>query len=531
MLELHQFGYFFDEEAASDAVRFFPTMLVHVKGEWAGQPLELQDWQADIVSRLFGTKVRCCDQCQGPDCPYEHIRRYKTVYIEIPRKNGKSTTAAGIGLKVSFADGEPGAETYSAAADKFQARIVFDLAKTMRDASNAIRKRTQRYSNSIVGPKGSSYQVISADVKTKHGLNSHGVIIDELHAQPNRDLFDVLISSTGSRRQPIVFLVTTAGWDRTSICWEQHDYAEKVRDGIIKDPTFLPVIYKADDDDDWSSEDTWQKANPNLGISLKREYLVQECLRAQESRSYENTFRRLHLNQWTEQAVRWLKIDKWDRCSGSYLEEELEQRVCYGGLDMSSTTDLTAFSLWFPFDDELDVVKVWYWLPEESLHERVRRDRVPYDAWSKDGHIELTPGNSVDYEWVEQSIADLAKRYRIVDINYDPWNATHIAQNLQRSGLEMVQFVQGIKSFAAPTRELERQVISRLFRHSGNPVLRWNASNVSVTQDARGYIKPDKSSSSGRIDGIVASIMALDRAMRTEGPLSSKYESEGLVIV
>ena len=514
-------GFWFDESAAEMAAEFFSRYLTHVKGEWAGQPLDLSEWQKDrIIHPLFG--------CKRPD----GTRRYRTAYIEIPRKNAKSTMCAGIALLLLFADKEPGAEIYSAAADREQAAIVFDAAKQMVEASPELRKRCEIYRRSIVIPAtGSSYKVLSADAFTKHGLNAHGIIFDELHAQPNRELWDVLKTSTGARRQPLVVAITTAGYDRHSICWEQHDYAEKVRDGVIQDTSFLPVIYAAGPEDDWKNPETWAKANPGLGISIKPEYLAQEAKRAAEVAAYENTFKRLHLNIWTEQSERWLALDKWDACGeGIVNPDELEGRFCYAGLDLASTTDIAAFVMVFPHEDGLSSVLARFWVPEEGIRKRAHRDRVPYDLWAKQGHITPTEGDVIDYDQIRADIAELAKLYNIREIAFDRWGAAQISTQLQGDGLTVVPMGQGFASMSPPTKELEKLILGRQLRHGGNPVLRWMASNVAVKQDPAGNLKPAKDKSAERIDGIVALIMAIDRASRHEAADGeSVYDTRGVL--
>jgi len=315
-------GFWYDEEAAERAVKFFATCLTHTKGEWAGQPLALSDWQAnEIIRPLFGWK-----RADG-------TRKYRTAYIQIPRKAGKSTLSAGIALYMLLADKEPGAEVYSAAADRDQAAIVFEMARGMVDASEPLRKRTQGFKRSLVVPStASSYKVLSADAYTKHGLNAHAIIFDELHAQPDRELWDVLTTSTGARRQPLTIAITTAGYDRHSLCYEVYDYAVKVRDGILDDESFLPVIYEASLEDDWKAPATWRKAHPGLGVSVREEYFEQECAKAAQLPSYENTFKRLLLNVWTEQDTRWLAMDAWDAC-GDELPD-LDGQICFAGLDL-----------------------------------------------------------------------------------------------------------------------------------------------------------------------------------------------------
>lgn len=516
-------GYWFDEVAAQKAVDFFALHCTHVKGPMAGQRFELDEWQAnDIVRPLFGWK-----RADG-------TRKYRRAYIEIPRKSGKSTLVAGLGNYLLTADGERGAEVYSAAADRDQAAIVFDVAKQMVEASPALSKRVQSFRRSMtVAATGSSYKVLSADAPTKHGLNASAILFDELHTQPNRELWDVLTTSTGARTQPLVIAITTAGYDRHSICWEQHDYACKVRDGIIEDDSFLAVIYAADEKDDWTSPKTWAKANPGLGKSITLDYLERECERAKEIPAYENTFRRLHLNQWTEQATRWLSMEVWDRNATEVNEFALEGRVCYAGLDLASTKDISALALVFPPDDDDEAYSVlWkFWLPEDAMHQRSRKDRVPYDQWTKEGVISTTEGNVTDYDILRRDINDLGKRYNIREVAFDRWNATQLTTQLQGDGFTMVPFGQGFVSMAAPTKELEKLLLSGRMAHGGNPVARWMASNVAVRTDPAGNLKPDKEKSSERIDGIVALIMGLGRAIVQVDDGSSTYEREELFVL
>ena len=485
--------------------KFF-SKLRHTKGEWAGKPFALEPWQEAIVEKVFGTLKA------------DGTRQYRTVYIEVPRKNGKSTLCAGLGAYLLYSDEEPGAEVYSAAADRDQAAIVFEQAKAMVEGNEELAEFSEVYRRSIVVPsKGRVWKVLSADAPTKHGLNAHGIIFDELHAQPNRDLWDVLTTSTGARRQPLVVAITTAGYDRHSICYQIHDYALKVRDGIITDDTFLPVIFAAGAEDDWTAEETWRKANPGLGTTVKLEYLRQECDRAKEMPAAQNTFRRLHLNQWTEQADRWIDMAVWDKNAGDVDEAELLGRPCYVGLDLASTTDLCALVALFPLEDGKYAVRAKFWVPEENVQKRVHRDRVPYDVWIRDGLIESTPGNVVDYEFIRAAVGDWLTKYQVQEVAFDPWNASHLVTELQGDGAKMVEFRQGFASMSAPTKQFGKLLLAGELMHGGNPVLRWMASNVSVKQDPAGNLKPDKSTSTERIDGIVAAIMALGRAAGQEG--------------
>lgn len=515
-------AFYFDAKAAQLAVNFFERLLVHVKGEWAGHAFKLQEWQCEeIIKPLFGWK-----QANG-------TRRYRTAYIEIPRKNGKSTLGAGIALLLLFADNEYGAEIYSAAADRDQAGIVFELAKAMVESSHQLMKRAEIYKRSIVCTDTmSSYKVLSADAPTKHGLNAHGIIFDELHAQPNRELWDVLTTSIGARRQPLIVTITTAGFDRTSICWEQHRYAQQILDGIIDDPSYFAFISAASEQDDWQDPEVWKKANPGLGTSVKLEYLENEARKAANVPAYQNTFRRLHLNQWTQQETRWLPLQAWDKCTTQVDPQLLKKAVCYGGLDLASTSDIAAFILDFPPEagDER-ATHAWlafFWVPEENLVERARKDRVPYDAWSRQGFIRTTPGNVIDYAYIVRDIEALGEQYNIQEIAFDRWGAFQVSQQLEGAGFVMVGFGQGFVSMSAPTRELLRLILEGLLAHGANPVLRWMADNVVVDTDAAGNMKPNKAKSREKIDGIVAGIMALDRSVRHTAA-QSIYESRGFI--
>jgi phage terminase large subunit-like protein len=508
--------------AARHAIGFFRDMLVHTKGEWAGQPFVLLPWQAEVVRQLFGTL--------RPD----GLRQYRRAYIEVPRKNGKTCWVAGLGLYLLLADGESGAEIYSAAADRDQAGIMFEQAKAMVEANADLKAHVAIYRRELVVPStGSRYRVLSADAPTKHGLNAHGILFDELHAQPNRELFDVLYTSTGARRQPLCVAITTAGYDRNSICWEQHALAVKVRDGRLDDPTFLPVLYGADPEDDWTAEATWRKANPSLGETVKLDYLAAEGRRAQELPGYQNTFKRLHLCLWTEQADRWLDVATWDRGAAPLPDDAvLHDRPCWGGLDLASTHDLTAFVLVWPREAGGYWVRPWFWLPAEGLAERARKDRVPYDVWREQGALRVTEGNVTDYDVIREDLRELAERYQIQAIAFDRWNATQLVTQLQQDGATMVAMGQGFNSLAAPTREVERLVLEGSLQHGGHPVLRWMVANAAVEQDPVGNRKPSKRKSRERIDGVVALIMALGRAMLAPGEgETSAYADHGLVVV
>lgn len=516
--------YWYDQQAADDACAFFPRFLTHGKGEMGGAPLALSPWQeSDIVAPLFGWRRD------------DGSRRYRTAYIEIPRKNGKTTLVAGIGLKLLLGDREPGAEIYCAAGDREQAGISFEIAKQMVATNPELSRRCKVYKTAIVVPRTSSaLKVLSSEAYSKHGLNAHGILFDELHTQPDRELWDVLRTSVGARRQPLTVAITTAGFDRNSLCWAEHEYAISVRDGLIDDPYHLPVIYAAAADDDWRAPATWAKANPGLGISVKPEYLAQECAKAADSPALENTFRRLHLNQWTEQDIRWLSMERWDACARPVDREALRGQPCYAGVDLSSTTDLTALVLVFPRPQGAGATRYavlpFFFVPRANMALRQRRDRVPYDTWTARGLIEATPGNVVDYDRVRVEINELRKEFPIKEIAIDRWNSTQLQTQLAGDGFTVAEFGQGYASMSAPTKELEALVLAERVDHGGHEVLRWCAANVAVETDAAGNLKPSKAKSTERIDGIVATVMALGRAM-VQPSHKSVYETRGVLTI
>jgi phage terminase large subunit-like protein len=440
-------------------------------------------------------------------------------------------------LLLTCGDGEACAEVYGCAADRQQASIVFEVAADMVRMCPALNKRVKILASTkriIYLPTSSFYQVLSAEAYSKHGFNIHGVVFDELHTQPNRKLFDVMTKGSGyARAQPLYFLITTAGTDTRSICYETHQKAKDILEGRKSDPTFYPVIYGAEDADDWTSEKVWKKANPSLGITIDIEKIKAACDSAQQNPAEENTFRQLTLNQWVKQAVRWMPMSVWDKCNGLVNAEALRGRVCYGGLDLSTTTDITAFVLVFPpmSDDEPYYIMPFFWLPEDTLPKRVARDHVMYDVWERQGFIKTTDGSVVHYGYIEQFISDLGKMYDIKEIAYDRWGAVQMSQNLEGLGFAVVPFGQGFQSMSPPTKELMKLSLEGKLAHGGNPVLRWMMDNVFVKTDPAGNIKMDKEKSSEKIDGAVALVMGLDRALRNGGKVASVYDNRGILII
>ena len=516
----------FDERKAQRVVRFIEA-LRHTKGEFHGQPFRLLPWQEKIIRDVFGT-VRDDDPT---------MRQYTTAYIEIPKKNGKSELGAAIALNMLINDDEWKAEVYSCASDRQQAAIVFDVAVDMVRQSPALMKRVKIIPSTrrmIYQPTGSIYQVLSSEVATKHGLNVSACIFDELHTQPTRALYDVMTQGSGdARRQPLWFLLTTAGTDRNSICWEVHQKALDILEGRKNDPRFYPVLFGLPDEADWTSEENWYRANPSLDHTITIDKVRDAFHKAQETPADENQFRQLRLNQWVKQSVRWMPMDKWDECGGVVDPYALEGRACYAGLDLSSTSDLTALVLVFPpaSEDEPYIALPFFWLPEETLSLRVRRDHVPYDQWARRGFIQTTEGNVVHYGFIERFICELGERYNIREIAHDRWNATMMVQTLEDDGFTMVPFGQGFKDMSPPTKELMRIVLEHKLCHGGHPVLRWNMDNAYVRTDPAGNLKLDKEKSTEKVDGAVALVMALDRAMKNLNGGDSVYNHRGLIVL
>jgi phage terminase large subunit-like protein len=512
----------FDEAKAQRAVEFI-RCLKHTKGRWRGQPFDLLPWQETIIRDVFGTVKE------------DGYRQYNTAYVEIPKKNGKSELAAGVALYMTCGDNEWGAEVYGCASDRQQASIVFDVAVDMVEQCPALKKRIKpvmSVKRLVYKPTNSFYQVLSAEAYTKHGLNVHAVIFDELHSQPNRELFDVMTKGSGdARTQPLFFLITTAGTDRHSVCFEQHQKAEDILCGRKIDPTFYPVIYGASDDADWTSEEVWYQANPSLGHTIDISKVRNACLSARDNPAEENIFRQLRLNQWVKQSTRWMQMEKWDACGFPVDERELLGRECYGGLDLSSSIDITAFVLVFPPRDDTEkyIFLPYFWIPEENMVRRVRRDHVPYDVWEKQGFLETTEGDVIHYGFIENFIDNLGKKFHIKEIAFDRWGAVQMVQNLEGLGFTVVPFGQGFKDMSPPSKRLMELVLERNVAHGGHPVLRWMMDNIFVRTDPAGNIKPDKEKSTEKIDGAVAAIMALDRAVRHGGSTGSVYDERGIL--
>lgn len=515
----HKRGVYFDAQAAAVAVSFF-GLLRHWKGEWGaggGQNIILEPCQQFWIWSIFGWK-----RADG-------TRRFRKAYLEVARKNGKTTLSAGVGLFLAFAEGEPGAEVYSAATKRDQAKISHRDATEMVKRTPALANMVSIFRDNLNDPRsGSKFEPLASDYNSLDGLNVHGAICDELHAWPQPELWGVLNTGTGSRRQPLMLAITTAGTDQQGICYQQREYVAQILRGTIEDDAYWGMIYTMDmrtdwpelaEDDDWEDEANWIKANPMLGVSKKLSAMQEGAREARNKPAELNQFLRWHLNIWTQATTRWVNPVDWQACGRVAVDEDaLHGRVCYGGLDLSKKHDISAFVLVFPPAEEGEPYKAIcrFWLPAANMIERVRRDQVPYDVWSRMGFLSLTPGNVIDYDFIVAEIEALRERYELVEIAFDRWGAALITQQLQEIGGDewVVPFGQGFASMSPPMVELGNMIAAHSIAHGNNPVLTWMADNLVSSEDPAGNIKPDKSNSREKIDGMVALIMAIDRATR-----------------
>ena len=498
----------YDEAKADRAVRFI-EMLPHTKGEWAKKPFWLLPWQEQIIRDIFGVVKE------------DGTRQFKTAFVEIPKKNGKSELAAAVALYMLYADGEASPEVYSAASDRSQASLVFDVAKRMVEMTPALMKRSKIMSATkrlVNYTNAGIYQVLSAEVGSKHGLNISSAIIDEVHVVP-RELVNVLTKgASDARRQPIDFIITTAGDNRETVAYELHQKARDILDGKREDPVFYPVIYSLGMDEDWKDERNWYRINPSLGYTIRIDGMRDAFREAEQNPADEVTFRWLRLNQWVGSTVAWIPDSIVAKGNVPVDPASLAGRDCYAGLDLSSSEDITCLALIFPprRDDEKYILLLYSWVPEDTIHKRVRQTGYPYDKWRAQGFLEATPGNVIDYGYIEQTIEELSQVYHILEIGFDRWGSNMLVERLEGMGLTVVPFGQGFKDMSAPSKELYEQLMKGNFIYGGNPIFRWMCSNVVIDVDPAGNIKPTKKRSTGKIDGVVAAIMALDRCIRHE---------------
>ena len=509
--------FYYDEDAALKAISFIEKFCTHTKGDLTGKFLLLEPFQKKIVGDLFGWKNK-----------KTKLRKYKVALIQLPRKNGKTTLAAAIILYVLYA-GERGNELYAAAGSRGQANIIFSICADMIKQNEHLSQRAKVYRSSIVNEsKGNFFKSISAESSTAHGFNSGFVLMDELHVQKNQELYQTLLTSQGARSEPLFISITTSGYDKNSIGYEVYSYAKKVQDKVILDDAFYPCIFEADQDDDITLESTWEKANPCYGVSLRKDYMEREAKRAVDVPSYQNTFKRLHLNIWTDSKAAWLTSEEWSACYDENFDwSSLNNAECYGGLDLSSTRDLTCLTLLFNIDGKFAFIP-YIFIPEENAIKRSERDGVDYVLWKQQNHIITTPGDVTDYSFIRKKVNDLSKQFRIQSICYDRWGASQLIIDLQNDGCIMEGFGQGFVSMSNPTKTLEAEILAKNIIHNNNPCMNWCMSNISLSEDPAGNIKPNKKTSTERIDPIVSLVMSIGNYLSSDSS-ESIYDSRGII--
>lgn len=503
-------GAVFDQRAADHAVRWIERNLRHYKGRWPGMRFYLLAWERRLVEQLFGWKRS------------DGTRLYRRCYVEAPRKSGKTMMAAAVGLYLAYGDGESGPEVAFAAYDAEQAKICYSAARHMIEANDGLWDRTVIYNSALemklADNPGGVLRCLSRESAQQFGQDLHGCVCDELFTWRDRQRWEALTSAQGAREQPLIFSITTAGWDQQSIAFEQHELTRQVEEGTAQDESFLGVVFGASIDADWTDEKVWKRANPSLGETVSLGYYRDQARRGRNQPTEQNAFRTLQLSQWVGQAQRFIDMQSWDACSAV----PTKRGAGFGGLDLSATTDLTAFVVLSEGTD----VYCWAFLPAEGIVERERRDRVPYRLWAQEGSLTLTPGRTVDYAAVKAAVLEAAAAFDLRHVAFDPWNSSHLVTELEDEGIEMMQTRQGFASMSPPCKEMLRMVMEGELRHGGDPLLRWCASNVAAKFDPAGNVKLDKERSAHRIDPIQALAMAVDGWMRRGGePKKSVYES------
>ncbi len=509
-------GRYFDKKAAMRAIHFIEK-LKHTKGEWAGQRFRLEPWQQFVLWNIFGWKNA------------DGTRRFRYAYIEIARKNGKTALSAGIGLYMLFADGESRPEVYSAATVKDQAKICFSDAVEIVKATD-LKNYLTPYRNSIVYElKGGTMKPLSSDYGTHDGLNPSCGIIDEFHAHKDSGMFDVIKSAFGARRQPLMFVITTAGFNKSGACYAYRENVIKVLRGVNEDDSLFGIIYTLDDKSEWDDPKMWIKANPNLGVSLSADYLADQVKDAKNRPEAVRNVMTKNVDLWVDAERTWILDDAWQKCIGTTAPADLKGCACWGGLDLSNVSDITAYVLLFHENDRFQLLP-HFWIPEEKMREKIRKENINCDKWVAEGYVTVTPGNVIDYDFVKADILRIVADYDLRTSAYDRWNSSQTIIDLQNEGMECNPFGQGYGSMSAPTKEFEKLVLTGKIEHFGNPVLRWMLASTLVKTDPAGNIKPDKEKSTQKIDGIVAAIMALGEWMTAQAnDERNPYENRGLL--
>lgn len=500
------FSYTFDEGRALHICQFI-ELLPHIEGEWARQGLKikLEPWQCFLLTTIFGW------------VDDNGLRRYRTVYIEVPRKNAKSTITSGVGLYLLAADGEEGAQIYSAATTREQAAIVWKVAKRMAAKSAGMQRRFGVGTSAhavFVEHTASTFKPLSRDQGGNHdGYNVHGGLIDELHAHKTREIFDVIETGTGAREQPLLWSITTAGSNRTGICYEQRDYVRRILEAAHNDDTYFGIIYTLDKDDDWTDPTVWQKANPNWGVSVKPDDVERLARKAMELPSAQNNFLTKRLNVWVNAATSWMDMRRWDECAQSLNLENYVGEECWVGLDLAEKIDIAAISILFKRDNQFHHIGRYY-LNENQVEVS---GNSQYSGWMRSGHLIVNDGDVTDFDVIAEDLRMLCKEYDVQEIAFDPAFSSYFATKLVGEGMPMVEIKQASRFFTEPFLNLEGLVYSNKFKHDGNPVMTWMVSNTMAKKSQfSGLIHPIKERNENKIDGVISLLMALGRSMTME---------------
>lgn len=505
--KIKSYPFYFDEDEAERIRLFAEKFCRHSKGKWAGQPVILSDWQMFFLGSLLGWKKKSTKK-----------RRFKYFYVQVGKKNGKSTLMAVLGLYMLVCDGEAGAEIYSAATTRDQAKIIFTEAKNMTAASPELRRLLTVNKNNISFDNESSFfRPLSADAQTLDGLNVHAALIDELHAHRNSDVYDNLVSAIMSREQPIVGAITTAGLNPQCFCKEQYDFYSNVLNGTAENDEAFIYIAELDETDSWDDESVWIKANPNLGISVFVENLKTECKTAKEMISKQNSFKCKNLNMWVSDTTSWADMEKYITTRDRIPKDELEGRQCYIGCDLATRNDLASVTAEFPLD-KLPNGKRYYaalshsFIPEDRVWTLSKEHNFNYQAYIDAGYITATPGSIVDFNYIEQYIYSLYKKYDVLETCIDPWSASQLEKNLLQNGVKVVEVRQGFFTLSEPTKDMEGAIAEQRLSHYNDPVLKWAVGNVVLTSDENDNVRPNKKRSRFKIDPAMSLIIAHTRA-------------------
>jgi phage terminase large subunit-like protein len=514
-------GLWFDRDAAEHRLNFY-QFCKHSKGEWAGQVLKPEPWQQFIDWNIFGWKNA------------DGSRRFRTAYTAVARKNGKSTQLAVTGLYLAFFDAEAGAEVYTAATKYDQACIIHSESTRMVKASPSLRGMISIFKNTLTKESDAQkYVPLGQDSNTSDGLNVAAALLDEYHAHPDSGMYDVLKTGMGSRRQPLMYIITTAGFEKEYPCFEMEARIKRILEGSEHDDTVFGLVYTLDDGDEWADESVWVKANPNLGVSKYLNNMQDDFKEAFSMPSKQNNFKTKHLNVWTEAQTRWITQDVWAKNSGQVDADGLAGRRCWGGLDLSTTTDLSAWVLCFPPEAKGDKYQFLYrfFLPQDNMRERELREKVSYSVWIRNGLITATPGNVIDYDFIKYQILEDVKKYSLEELNFDPYNSTGLITDLMQEGVNCVEFRQGFLSMSPAAKEFERKVLGGELATGGNLVMAWMIACAETVSDPAGNIKvckPERGKTGRHVDGVIASLMAFWRCVQAVETISA-YESRGLL--